>query len=166
MARIVLLGIRDQASGIRDQASGIRGRRCTRLQRGQSARRFPPAPSVGFIGCRDGTLPSAGQASPSTPALHDSGLVSAAAHTARHGTHRLSECKMRNKPSWNFQIYIVILNSHRKIEKWSEQKLRQTRRRTQAGLTPGKDDNEVWHHFCRSRLKVSMGVQYNCSVGS
>ena len=53
-----------------------------------------------------------------------------------------------------------ILNSHRKIEKWSEQKLRQTRRRTQAGLTPGKDDNEVWHHFCRSRLKVSMGVQY------
>jgi len=27
-------------------------------------------------------------------------------------------------------------------------------------LTPGKDDNEVWHHFCRSRLKVSMGVQY------
>ena len=54
----------------------------------------------------------------------------------------------------------IILNSHRKIEKWSEQKLRQTRRRTQAGLTPGKDDNEVWHHFCRSRLKVSMGVQY------
>ena len=54
----------------------------------------------------------------------------------------------------------LILNSHRKIEKWSEQKLRQTRRRTQAGLTPGKDDNEVWHHFCRSRLKVSMGVQY------
>ncbi len=38
--------------------------------------------------------------------------------------------------------------------------MRQTRRRTQAGLTPGKDDNEVWHHFCRSRLKVSMGVQY------
>ena len=37
----------------------------------------------------------------------------------------------------------LILNSHRKIEKWSEQKLRQTRRRTQAGLTPGKDDNEV-----------------------
>ena len=55
----------------------------------------------------------------------------------------------------------LILNSHRKIEKWSEQKLRQTRRRTQAGLTPGKDDNEVWHHFCRSRLKVSMGVQYD-----
>ena len=40
--------------------------------------------------------------------------------------------------------------------------MRQTRRRTQAGLTPGKDDNEVWHHFCRSRLKVSMGVQYQC----
>ena len=63
-------------------------------------------------------------------------------------------------------IRTVILNSHRKIEKWSEQKLRQTRRRTQAGLTPGKDDNEVWHHFCRSRLKVSMGVQYKTSNGS
>ena len=36
-----------------------------------------------------------------------------------------------------------ILNSHRKIEKCSVQELRQTRRRTQAGLTPGKDDNEV-----------------------
>ena len=38
--------------------------------------------------------------------------------------------------------------------------MRQTRRRTQAGLTPGKDDNEVWHNSCRNRLKVSMGVQY------
>ena len=36
-----------------------------------------------------------------------------------------------------------ILKSHRKIEKCSVQELRQTRRRTQAGLTPGKDDNEV-----------------------
>ena len=26
-----------------------------------------------------------------------------------------------------------------------EADLRQTRRRTQAGLTPGKDDNDVWH---------------------
>ena len=52
----------------------------------------------------------------------------------------------------------VILSSHKKIEKCSEQKLRQTRRRTQAGLTPGKDDNEVWHIFCRNRLKVSMGA--------
>ncbi len=49
---------------------------------------------------------------------------------------------------WNCGL---ILNSHRKIEKWSEQKLRQTRRRTQAGLTPGKDDNEVWHNSCRNR---------------
>ena len=60
----------------------------------------------------------------------------------------------------------LILNSHRKIEKCSELELRQTRRRTQAGLTPGKDDNEVWHHFCRSRLKVSMGVQYQSLVSS
>ena len=44
-----------------------------------------------------------------------------------------------------------ILNSHRKIEKCSEQELRQNRRRTQAGLTPGKDDNEVWHNSCRNR---------------
>ena len=29
----------------------------------------------------------------------------------------------------------------------------------QASLTPGKDDNEVWHNSCRNRLKVSMGVQ-------
>ena len=36
-----------------------------------------------------------------------------------------------------------ILNSHKKIEKCSEQELCQTRQRTQAGLTPGKDDNEV-----------------------
>ena len=27
-------------------------------------------------------------------------------------------------------------------------------------MTPGKDDNEVWHNSCRNRLKVSMGVQY------
>ena len=49
----------------------------------------------------------------------------------------------------------MILNSHRKSEKCSEQELRQTRRRTQAGLTPGKDDNEVWRNSCRDRLKVS-----------
>ena len=59
---------------------------------------------------------------------------------------------------WVGGIVGLILNSHRKIEKCSEQKLRQTRRRTQAGLTPGKDDNEVWHNFCRNRLKVSMGA--------
>ena len=70
----------------------------------------------------------------------------------------MSETKSETEK--NTEKKIFILNSHRKIEKWSEQKLRQTRRRTQAGLTPGKDDNEVWHHFCRSRLKVSMGVQY------
>ena len=46
------------------------------------------------------------------------------------------------------------------IEKTCEQKFRQTRRRTQAGLTPGKDDNEVWHIFCRKRIKVSMGASY------
>ncbi len=40
-------------------------------------------------------------------------------------------------------LMFFILNSHRKIEKCSVQELRQTRRRTQAGLTPGKDDNEV-----------------------
>ena len=28
--------------------------------------------------------------------------------------------------------------------------MRQTRRRTQAGLTPGKDDNEVWHDSRRN----------------
>ncbi len=38
--------------------------------------------------------------------------------------------------------------------------MRQTRRRTQAGLTPGKDDNDVWHNSCRNRLKIFMGVQY------
>ena len=50
-----------------------------------------------------------------------------------------------------FCILYLILNSHRKIEKCSVQELRQTRRRTQAGLTPGKDDNEVWHNSCRNR---------------
>ena len=54
----------------------------------------------------------------------------------------------------------LILNSHRKIEKCSVQELRQTRRRTQAGLTPGKDDNDVWHNLCRNRLKGSMGACY------
>ncbi len=38
--------------------------------------------------------------------------------------------------------------------------MRHTRRRTQAGLTPGKDDNEVRHNSCRNRLKIFMGVQY------
>ena len=54
-----------------------------------------------------------------------------------------------NTEQW--YINLVILSTHKKIEKCSEQKLRQTRRRTQAGLTPGKDDNEVWHIFCRNR---------------
>jgi hypothetical protein len=57
----------------------------------------------------------------------------------------------------SFFLYTI---HHRKIEECSVQELRQTRRRTQAGLTPGKDDNEVWHNSCRNKLKASMGVQY------
>ena len=60
----------------------------------------------------------------------------------------------------------AVLNFHRKLEKCSEQELRQARRRTQAGLTPGKDDNEVWHNSCRNRLKVSMGVQYEINAST
>ena len=52
------------------------------------------------------------------------------------------------------------LLSYKRLEKCSEQELRQTRWRTPEGLTPGKDDNDVWHNSCRSRLKVYMGVQY------
>ena len=53
-----------------------------------------------------------------------------------------------------------IASAHKRVEKCFEQKLRQTRRRTQAGLTPGKDDNDVWHNLCRNRLKGSMGACY------
>ena len=53
-----------------------------------------------------------------------------------------------------------IASAHRRVEKCFEQKLRQTRRRTQAGLTPGKDDNDVWHNLCWNRLKGSMGACY------
>ena len=31
--------------------------------------------------------------------------------------------------------------------------MRQTRRRTQAGLTPGKDDNEVWRKSDRKDIE-------------
>ena len=50
----------------------------------------------------------------------------------------------------------------RRVRKRFEQELRQTRRRTQAGLTPGKDDNEVWHNSCRN--ESNNFVKYSYSI--
>ena len=40
-----------------------------------------------------------------------------------------------------FLYYSLI----KRFQKICEADLRKTRRRTQADLTPGKDDNDVWH---------------------
>ena len=58
----------------------------------------------------------------------------------------------------SFVSFIRYTIRLRKIENCSGQELRQAKRRTQAGLTPGKDDNDVWLNSCRNRLKVSMGA--------
>ena len=42
----------------------------------------------------------------------------------------------------------LILLSDKTISPSNKQKLRQTRRRTQAHLSPAKDDNAVWRNFC------------------
>ena len=55
--------------------------------------------------------------------------------------------------------------------------MRQTRRRTQTGLTPGKDDNDVWHKSGRKDIKwfywimvlvnsydFACGESYDCAV--
>ena len=47
-------------------------------------------------------------------------------------------------------LYYYPIKSFKKI---SETELRQTRRRTQTGLTPGKDDNDVWHKSGRKDIK-------------
>ena len=40
--------------------------------------------------------------------------------------------------------------------------MRQTRRRTQAGLTPGKDDNDVWHKADRKDIEwFYLRIVYN-----
>ena len=51
---------------------------------------------------------------------------------------------------WNHYSYDSLIKRFKKI---CEADLRQTRRRTQAGLTPGKDDNDVWHKADRKEIE-------------
>ena len=48
-----------------------------------------------------------------------------------------------------FSYYYPI----KRFKKICEADLRQTRRRTQTGLTPGKDDNDVWHKSGHKDIK-------------
>ena len=56
---------------------------------------------------------------------------------------------MEKSGRWDRLYYYPI----KRFKKICEADLRQTRRRTQAGLTPGKDDNDVWHKSGRKDIK-------------
>ena len=54
----------------------------------------------------------------------------------------------------------------KRFQKICEADLRQTRRRTQAGLLPGKDDNDVWHKSDRKDLKGFYAMIVSGRTGS